>query len=194
MLWRCWLGGRKGIRPVETERWGAGVVICLEGGADLHMAQLMPLPLTVSCFSKIQFGFTSLVPAYPGSPGKRADKWVCVCVLYHAVHMSSEEYITMECPYVHHSCTCTVLKQQWQAQRMIFMYSANGPLICSHQAKTGCFSNPLSWVPNRRACRQLAISHKDKAMLHKLVNIWRYRNYYYYYYTCLMASFPGQPG
>jgi len=40
----------------KTERWGAGVVICLEKGADLHMAQLMPLPLTVSCFSKIQIG------------------------------------------------------------------------------------------------------------------------------------------
>jgi len=50
----------------ETQWWGAGVVICLERGADLHMAQLMPLPLTVSCFSKIQIGFTFLVPAYPG--------------------------------------------------------------------------------------------------------------------------------
>jgi len=47
---------------------------CLERGADLHMAQLMPLPLTVSCFSKIQIGFTFLVPAYLGSPGKRAIK------------------------------------------------------------------------------------------------------------------------
>ena len=53
------------------------MVICLERGADLHMAQLMPLPLTVSCLSKIQFGFTFLVPAYPGSPGKRAVKRVC---------------------------------------------------------------------------------------------------------------------
>jgi len=46
----------------------------------LHMAQLMPLPLTVSCFSKIQIGFTFLVPAHPGSPGQRAIKRVCVCV------------------------------------------------------------------------------------------------------------------
>ena len=76
----CWLGGRKGIRPVKTEWWGAGVVICLERGAGLHMAQLMPLPLTVSCFSKIQFGFAFLVPAHPDSPGKRAVKRVCVCV------------------------------------------------------------------------------------------------------------------
>jgi len=52
--------------------------ICLERGADLHMAQLMPLSLTVSCFSKIQIGLTFLVPDDPGSPGKRAVKWVCV--------------------------------------------------------------------------------------------------------------------
>ena len=56
------------------------MVICLQRGADLHIAQLMPLPLTVSCFSKIQIGFTYLVPAYLGSPGKRAVKRVCVCV------------------------------------------------------------------------------------------------------------------
>ena len=64
----CVLGSRKGIRPVKTEWLGAGVVICLERGADLHMAQLMPLPLTVSCFSKVQIGFTFLVLAHPGSP------------------------------------------------------------------------------------------------------------------------------
>jgi len=39
-------GGRKGIRPVKNEWWGAGVVVCLEQGADLHMGQLMLLPLT----------------------------------------------------------------------------------------------------------------------------------------------------
>ena len=44
------------------------------------MAQLMPLPLTVSCFSKIQIGFAFLVLAHPGSPGQRAVKQVCVCV------------------------------------------------------------------------------------------------------------------
>ena len=53
------------------------MVVCLERGADLHIAQLMPLPLTVSCFSKIHIGFTFLVPAHPGSPGQRAVKWVC---------------------------------------------------------------------------------------------------------------------
>jgi len=57
------------------------VVICLERDADLHMAQLMPLPLTVSCFSKTQIGFTFLVPDHLGSPGKGPlNGCVCVCV------------------------------------------------------------------------------------------------------------------
>ena len=56
------------------------MVICLERGADLHTAQMMPLPFTVSCFSKIQTGVTFLVSADLGSPGKRAVKRVCVCV------------------------------------------------------------------------------------------------------------------
>jgi len=55
------------------------MVVCLALGADMHMAQLMPMPLTVSCSSKIQIGFTVLVLAHPGSPGKRAIKRVCVC-------------------------------------------------------------------------------------------------------------------
>ena len=54
------------------------MVVCLEQGADLHMAQLMPLPLAVSCFSKIQIGLTFLVPAHLGSLGKRAVKRACV--------------------------------------------------------------------------------------------------------------------
>ena len=75
-----WVGWQEGHPACKKEWWGAGVVVCLEQGADLHMAQLMPLPLTVSCFSKIQIGFTFLVPAHLGSPGKRAIKQVCVCV------------------------------------------------------------------------------------------------------------------
>jgi len=64
--------------------WGAGMVICLELGVDLHIAQLIRLPLTVSCFSKIQIGFTFLVLAHPGSPGQRAVKCVCVCACVRA--------------------------------------------------------------------------------------------------------------
>jgi len=56
------------------------VVICLERFADLHMAQLMPLPLTISWFSKIQIGYTFLVPAYSGSLEKGLLNG-CVCVI-----------------------------------------------------------------------------------------------------------------
>ena len=78
------------------------MVVCLEQGADLHMAQLMPLPLTVSCFSEIQIGFTILVPAHPGSLRKRAVKrvvCVCVCVCVRAcVRM----------------CVCTSVSALWR--------------------------------------------------------------------------------
>ena len=74
------LDGRKGIRPVKKNKVVGCWRGCLEQGADLHTAQLMPLPLTVSRFSKIQIGFTFLVPAHSGSPGQRAVKRVCVCV------------------------------------------------------------------------------------------------------------------
>ena len=57
------------------------MVICLERGAELRIAQLMLVPLTVSLLRKIHTGFTSLVPAHLGSPGQRAVNRVCVCVL-----------------------------------------------------------------------------------------------------------------
>ena len=68
------VGRQEGHPACKKLSGGAGVVICLERDADLHMAQLMPLPLTVSCSSKIQTGFTFLVPAHPGRPGQRAVK------------------------------------------------------------------------------------------------------------------------
>ena len=72
------------VRISEQGVWCWWVVSCWHGylsGARCRLAcaQLMPLPLTVSCFSKIQIGFTFLVPAHPGSPGHRAVKRVCVC-------------------------------------------------------------------------------------------------------------------
>jgi len=69
------------------------MVICLERGADLHMAQLMPLPLSVSCFSKIQSGFTFLVPAHLGSPEQRTVKRVSVCVCARVVGATSSKSV-----------------------------------------------------------------------------------------------------
>ena len=94
------------------------MVICLEQGADLHMAQLMPLPLTVSCFNKIQIGFTFLVPAHLGSPGKRAVKRVCVwcCVgkmcgggINMQIHASQPDLRVNTCPWPDMDYTSTTL-------------------------------------------------------------------------------------
>ena len=84
-LWWWW----SSLQCFDTVGWVAerasslcaGMVICLERGAALHMVQLMPLPLTVSCSSKIKMVFTFLVPAHPGSPGQSAVKRVCVCMM-----------------------------------------------------------------------------------------------------------------
>ena len=84
------LDGQQERHPAckKPEWWDADVVICLEQGADLHLAQLMPLPLTVSCFSKIQIGVTFLVLAHLGSPGKGPlNMCVCVCVCHSKLHI-----------------------------------------------------------------------------------------------------------
>jgi len=79
------------------------VVVCLEQGADLHMVQLMSLPLTVSCFSKIQIGFTFLVPAHPGSPGKEPLNG---CVFLHVVAVLFYLALTLI-----NSITCKVINR-----------------------------------------------------------------------------------
>ena len=70
------IGHQEGHSACKNEWWGAGMVICLQRGADA-CGPADPLPLTVSCFSKIQIGFTFLVPAHLGSP----LTGVCVHVL-----------------------------------------------------------------------------------------------------------------
>ena len=104
MLWRCWLGGRKGHPACKN--WVMGCWRgCLEQGADLHMSQLMPLPLTVSCFSKIRIGFTFLVPAHVGSPGKGPLNGYCCCVYM--------------CSHSHSSAVSWWIKKGW-GQWVIF--------------------------------------------------------------------------
>ena len=133
--------GRQEGHPAckKTEWWGAGMVICLERGADLYMTQLMPMPLTVSCFSKIQIGCTVLVPAHPGSPGQRAVKRVCVCI-YKALPTACLTYFRprrtsvvcvledmLPCQYVilpssraavtYHRCVTLSTSVRWPARR-----------------------------------------------------------------------------
>ena len=72
------------------------MVVCLERGADLHIAQLMPLPPTVSCFRKIQIGYTFLVPAHLDGPGQRAIKRVCACYMLTLLCSSSIVVVDLE--------------------------------------------------------------------------------------------------
>ena len=103
------------------------MVTCLELGADLHMAQLMPLPLTISCFSKIQIGFAFLVPAHPGSPGKRAVKRVCVCV-NGCVSRSADNAQTTR------TCGCALCCGASAAVQMAHCLCSNQSIPPDHQA------------------------------------------------------------
>ena len=137
VLWHCWLGGRKGIRPVKNEWWGVGVVVCLERGADLHIAQLMPLPPTVSCFSKIQIGFTFLVPGHLGSPGKRAVKRVCVLYI-----------VLFEC------CDHTAMNPADALQHIHSLNCKHFPklismVVCHDHCEIKCITGPYFSSPGR---------------------------------------------
>ena len=131
-----WAAGRaSGL--LKTEWWGAGMVICLEWGADLHMAQLMPLPLTVSCFSKIQIGFTFLVPAHWGSPGQRAVKRVCVCLT-----------AAFNCRILHDtSLMSTVLPCLWPVR----------PVLATSCSRGRCWCSCATWRPTSD-CRRSVVA------------------------------------
>ena len=79
-----WVAGRaSAIRPVKTEWWGAGMVICLGRCADLHMAELMPLKLTVSCSSKFRLVLPFwywLTQVVPDKGPLNMCACVCACV------------------------------------------------------------------------------------------------------------------
>ena len=88
------------------------MVICLERGADLHMVQM------VSCFSKIQIGFTFLVPAHPGSPGQRAVKRVCVHLLADVLMQAGHTPVQVVPPRCDTLLPCpSALVQPWSAGR-----------------------------------------------------------------------------
>jgi len=108
------------------------MVICLERNAELHMAQLIPLPLTVSCFCKIRIGFTFPVPAQADSPGQRAVKRVCVCVFvfqkpFFCVEMTGKTYDTC--------CTiCALLLQSKYSQQSTSTVLLHRPALCQQTA------------------------------------------------------------
>ena len=78
VLWLCWLGGRKGIRPVK--KLSGEVLAWLSVCSEVQTCIWPSWCHCHSCFSRIQIGSAFLVPAHPGSPGQRAIKWVCVSI------------------------------------------------------------------------------------------------------------------
>ena len=172
VLWRCWLGSRKGIRPVKKlEWWGTGMVICLERDADLHMAQQMPLPLIVSCFSKIQIGFTFLVPAHLGSPGKGPLNG-CVC--------GRVQILWLACLYVCQFICLSALTSENCMSRLIKMCTF---CQCLKLVPDDSCVPPVLWVV---ACFHIQITkhgsnnfgyRAKSASLDRLVMKWRYENF-----------------
>jgi len=149
------------------------MVICLERGADLHMAQMMPLPLTVSCFSRIQIGFTFLVPAYPGGPGKRAVNRVCifVCYLYILIFMHCMEQVLTLLFSIHTA----------SLYRVVTLSEVSFVRFTCYLQQTYIFD---SFLVSTFRLRFVSIS----------TSVHRFNHRQYYYYTRLMASFPRQCG
>ena len=87
------------------------MVIYLERGADLHMAQLMPLPLTVSCFSKIQIGFTSLVYRLTRVVPDTGPLNMCVSLVISVgpiILTSTGQIFAKFADFVEHCCKCMI--------------------------------------------------------------------------------------
>ena len=122
------------------------MAISLERGADLHITQLMPLPLTDSCFSKIRIGFTFLVLADPGSPWQRAIKWLYVYVCQLLVHDIKRQMVQEGCTVA--ACT------RWSLSRFARWCQ------CAHPSSSG------SLVP-----RESAPSHSRSAVFAQLTSI-----------------------
>ena len=129
VLWRCWLGGRKGIRPVK--KWVLGYWHGYLSGARCRLAYgpADATALTVSCSNKIQIGFTFLVPAHPGSPGKRAVKRVCVCccaILQHSWGTDNGEQSVEDVNVCHRlaasqTCLLTVMHRYTRRRRSVIV-------------------------------------------------------------------------
>ena len=145
------------------------MVICLEQGADLHLAQLMPLPFTVSCFSKIQIGSTFLVLAHLGSPGKRAVKRMCVCVQMVYTYITAALFILCQNTsnfFIHNTLTLTTYHsllaatqnkplllyitlhytQEWPGCRLYQRPITNGQLQPLHLSWADTCTIILTWV------------------------------------------------
>jgi len=140
------------------------------------MSQPMPLPLTVSCFSKIQIGFTFLVPAHPGNPRQSAVKQVCVLTLgevarksivgtffnqrvYHGTVINTFKHSS----WCSENCTITATKSRYCFHLKCVHVMVNSRTICYGQ-RTTCLVREdkvcppsLSKRPTKLATKQALI-------------------------------------
>ena len=138
----------------------------------------MPLPLTVSCFNKIQIGFTFLVPADLGSPGKRAARCTCVCVC--ACVRACVRACVCDAPRKVH-----ILQMHCELMNTLSRQTRQTSASCSRlvlhsRPRPSC---PLSLAAGQQQndCHILSVKH-------------RYRKYNTRTHTRLTALFPGLPG
>jgi len=112
----------------------------------------MPLPLTVSCFSKIQIGFTFLVPAHPGSPGKRAVKRVCVCVCRKKGPLNARVRACMHaCMYIL-SVVCTSVLKYNTCSKWMWHMVAFHDTVCDASYVAACMPH---YACVRQTCVEL---------------------------------------
>jgi len=121
------------------------------------MAQLMPLPLTVSCFSKIQAGFTFLVPAHPGGPGQRAIKRVCVCVCVHVCVQPRPSAVNMTLPAFAAECRAAAL-----------LLLSTGACSCMLTSDYSC-PRGAQQQTHRCCCRSMGETHGGLTVLQTLL-------------------------
>ena len=102
--------------PLSTSSIYSGMVICLERDADLHMAQLMPLLLTVSCFSKIQIGFTFLVQLTRVVPEKGPlNRCVCMQCCNTSIESVKFRFTVQPCRWYRHHPPALLDESAYQA-------------------------------------------------------------------------------
>ena len=107
------LVGRQEGHPASKKLSG-GVLAWLSVWSKVQTCQLMPLPLTVSCFSKIQIGFTFLISAHLGSPGKKPlNGCVCLCVCEWCAQVHLRRYRDSVDDTVENSNVFSLIQKCW---------------------------------------------------------------------------------
>jgi len=138
----------------------------------------MPMPLTVSCFSKIQIGFTFLVPAHPVSPGQRAVKRVCGNKIWSVLPL-----LLKLRPY---GRMCVAL---------LSMPSVLGHLVACQEQHAACRNWVMGWrcgYLSGAKCRLFAYSPADATAIPKPHHLWPHLNPAGFIF--LVLAYPGCHG